>query len=178
MHKHGIVLGKFMPLHRGHEHLINTAIENSDKVTVVVCTLKREPIPGWRRVSWMRKRYEKEIAEGKVNVVHLKEDWVPQEPEDCYSREIFYATWAAILKTLAKDSIDVIFTSEEYGYPVAEALGCDHFLVDKARKKVPVSGTKVRNNPDKYLKYLNDEVQKYYTLEASQYVQEDLSDRT
>ncbi|MNO67396.1 Bifunctional NAD biosynthesis protein NadR [compost metagenome] len=173
--KNGIVLGKFLPLHLGHEFLINTAIKNTDHLTIVVCSLNREPIPGWRRFEWMKQRYEKEIANGEVAVVHLNEDWMPQEPEDCYSKEIFYATWAAVLKILAKKEIDVIFTSEDYGYPVAEALGCEHFLVDKLRKTVPISGTKIRNHPDKYLKYMNNNVQKYYTMDAIEYDKESIN---
>lgn len=172
----GIVLGKFMPLHLGHEHLINTAIANCDYLTVVVCSTSKEPIPGWRRFRWMKLRYEKEINEGKVSVVHLKEDWMPQSPEDCFSKEIFYATWAATLKTLAKVPIDIIFTSEDYGNPVAEYLGCKHFLVDKERKTIPVSGTKIRNNPQKHLNFLNEEVKKYYTLDVNEHDSENSSD--
>lgn len=164
-----------MPLHLGHEHLINTAIANCDHLTITVCTLSREPIPGDLRFNWMKQRYAKEIAEGKVNVVHLKEDWMPQEPDECYSREIFYATWAAALKTLAKERIDVIFTSELYGFPVAEALGCEHFLVDLERKTIPISGTKVRNNPDENLQYLNPEVRKYFTMDVNNYGKESIN---
>ena len=32
----GLVFGKFMPLHRGHELLINTAMSQADKVTIAV----------------------------------------------------------------------------------------------------------------------------------------------
>lgn len=175
--RNGIVLGKFLPLHLGHEHLINTAITNCDHLTIAVCTLSREPIPGNLRFNWMKQRYAKEIIEGRVNVVHLKEEWMPQDPSDCYSKEIFYATWAAVLKTLAKEDIDVIFTSEDYGYPVAEALNCEHFLVDKLRKTVPISGTKIRNNSDKYLNFLNPEVQKYYTMDVIKYDKESANHR-
>ncbi|MDF2535105.1 MAG: putative transcriptional regulator, NadR family [Bacillales bacterium] len=176
--KNGIILGKFMPLHLGHEHLINTAIASCDHLTIVVCTLSIEPIPGHLRFNWMKQRYTKEIADNKVNVVHLREEWMPQDPDDCYSKEIFYAVWAATLKTLAKEKINAIFTSEYYGYPVAKALECEHILVDVDRKTVPVSGTKVRNNPDDYLKYLNPEVRKYFTMDVSEYDKEDINYRS
>lgn len=161
--KIGICLGKFMPLHLGHEYLINTAIENCEQIHIVVCTLKREPIDGELRYQWMLNRYKEEILNNKVVVHHLKEDWVPQEPEDCYSRKVFYGTWAGILKTFVGDPIDVIFTSEDYGYSVAEAIGCEHILVDKARKIVPISGTAIRNNPIKNWQYMNEDVRKYFT---------------
>ena len=40
----GLVLGKFMPLHKGHIHLIETAAAEVDELTVLVCSTKEEPI--------------------------------------------------------------------------------------------------------------------------------------
>lgn len=33
---HGLVLGKFAPLHKGHEYLIETALREMDRVTVMI----------------------------------------------------------------------------------------------------------------------------------------------
>lgn len=160
--KNGVCLGKFMPLHLGHEHLINTGIANCDHLTIAVCTLSKEPIDGELRFQWMKNRYSQEILDGRVTVVHLKEDWMPQDPSECFSREVFYGTWAGTLKALAGHKIDVIFSSEDYGYPVAQYLECEHFLVDKARQIVPVSGTAIRNNPYENWQYMNKDVRKYF----------------
>lgn len=48
----GLVLGKFMPYHAGHAHLIRTARASVDELTVLVCSIAREPIDGVLRHHW------------------------------------------------------------------------------------------------------------------------------
>lgn len=158
----GVVLGKFMPLHLGHEYLINTALEHCDFLTIVVCTLQREPIDGDLRYRWMVNRYQETIAARKAQVCHLDEDWIPQVPEDCHSPQVFYGTWAGVLTALAGRKLDVIFTSETYGDQVAAYLKCDHFLVDIERRTIPVSGSMIRSNPLSYVHQMNEEVASYF----------------
>ena len=40
---HGVVIGKFYPPHKGHEYLIETALQESDCVTVIVCDVTPDP---------------------------------------------------------------------------------------------------------------------------------------
>ncbi len=42
---HGLVIGKFYPLHRGHQHLIDTAAAACDRVTVVAMASAVESVP-------------------------------------------------------------------------------------------------------------------------------------
>ena len=44
--RHGFVLGKFMPPHLGHVHLCETARQLVDRLTILVCWLPDDPIPG------------------------------------------------------------------------------------------------------------------------------------
>lgn len=160
----GIVFGKFMPLHLGHEYLINTAIENMDKVFVVVCSLSNEPIDGELRYQWMVNRYEKLIEEGRVEVFHLKEDWIPQEPKDCDNYDVFYGTWAGTLNALVNyRPIDYVFGSEAYINPVARHLQATPYIVDIDRETFPVSGTACRTNPFANWEYMNPNVRSYFT---------------
>ena len=41
----GLVVGKWMPFHRGHEALIEYAKSNCDKLFILVTALPDEPIP-------------------------------------------------------------------------------------------------------------------------------------
>ena len=50
----GFVLGKFMPPHAGHVHLCETARRLVDQLTILVCWLPDDPIPGPLRLQWMR----------------------------------------------------------------------------------------------------------------------------
>ena len=71
----GFLLGKFMPPHAGHVFLCRTAAQLCDRLTVLVCSLPGDPIPGEKRFEWMR-----ELLPG-VTVVHHDRP-VPQEPQD------------------------------------------------------------------------------------------------
>ena len=45
-HPRGLLLGKFLPPHRGHQHLVDFAAACCERVTVLVCTRTDDPIPG------------------------------------------------------------------------------------------------------------------------------------
>ena len=70
-----MVLGKFLPPHLGHVYLIEFAREYVDDLSVVVGTLRAEPIPGELRFLWMRELFP------DVRVVHLTDE-NPQHPEE------------------------------------------------------------------------------------------------
>jgi HTH-type transcriptional regulator, transcriptional repressor of NAD biosynthesis genes len=133
---HGLVLGKFFPYHAGHAHLIRTARAQVDALTVLVCSIAREPIAGGHRYQWVRS------AHPDCRVVHVTEE-VPQAPED---DPAFWPVWTDLIQRYAGD-VDVVFTSENYGDELAARLGARHICVDAARRAVPVSGTAIRDDP-------------------------------
>lgn len=51
----GLVFGKFMPLHLGHVLLLRFAEASCHRLTIVVCSLENEPIPGHVRFQWVKK---------------------------------------------------------------------------------------------------------------------------
>jgi len=157
--KNGLVLGKFMPPHLGHLHLIDTAIENCEMVTVMVCSLKNEPILGLGRYMWLVEIY---IDNDSVDIIHCQDE-NPQKPEECESTDIFYNNYWVPSVNSRIGNLDVVFTSEEYGDEFAKYLGIEHFLVDIDRKKFPISGTEVRNNPYKNWDFIPNEIKNYYT---------------
>ena len=53
----GLVVGKFLPYHLGHAHLIRAARAQVDELTVLVCSNAREPIPGGYRYQWVRQAH-------------------------------------------------------------------------------------------------------------------------
>ena len=44
-----LVHGKFLPYHSGHAHLIHSARAHCDDLTVLVCSIKAEPVSGHGR---------------------------------------------------------------------------------------------------------------------------------
>jgi HTH-type transcriptional repressor of NAD biosynthesis genes len=160
--KTGLILGKFMPLHLGHEYLINTGLTACDVLHVVVCSLSSEPIDGNLRYEWVKHRFCQEILKGRIVVHHLKEDWMPQEPSDCISEEAFFGCWAGVMESLCNTKFDVMFASEMYIHRMSNQLNCTPILVDLERKNVPISGTMVRDNPIGNWKFINRNVKKYF----------------
>lgn len=151
MSRTGFILGKFMPLHRGHMHLIETAQSRVTRLTVLVCSLARDPIPGALRYQWVRELYP------AVNVQHFTED-APQYPHE---HPDFWAIWRAIVLRYCP-APDVVFTSETYGDKLAAVVGAQHACVDIARTVFPVSGTAVRANPRAYWQFIPPPVQAYF----------------
>jgi HTH-type transcriptional repressor of NAD biosynthesis genes len=154
-YKSAYVLMKAMPFHNGHKFLIDTAVTNSEKVTVVVGTLPTEPIPGEIRYKWVKEQYR---TNPNVTVVHCSEV-LPQYPEE---HPDFWDIWVDVVKRYCPADIDVIFTSESYGEPYAQYLGIKHHMVDIDRRIVPVSGTLVRQDPFAMWYYLPDHVKPYF----------------
>ncbi|QRN98817.1 AAA family ATPase [Archangium violaceum] len=148
----GMVLGKFMPPHLGHVFLVDFAREYVKDLTVVVGTLKAEPIPGELRYEWMRELFP------DVRVVHLTDE-NPQYPHE---HPQFWDIWRDSLQRVLPVKPDYVFASEEYGAKLAEVLGAEFVPVDIARGAVPVSGTAIRNDPWTHWRYLPRCVRPYF----------------
>jgi NadR type nicotinamide-nucleotide adenylyltransferase len=149
MYSNGVVIGKFLPPHRGHKFLIETAAAQVSHLTVLLCGRTDDPIPPELRLEWLQ-----EIHPDVT--VHLVED-DHYDPHD--SR-----FWAAKTIEWLGCAPDVVFTSEDYGEAYARFLGCAHVSVDRARATVPCSGTQIRANPLGNLAYLEPCVRAFFVL--------------
>jgi len=149
--RRGLVLGKFLPYHAGHAHLIRTARSQVDVLTVLVCSIDREPIPGATRVAWVAESHP------DCRVVHVAEE-VPQTPDE---HPEFWPIWTDIVRRHA-GAIDVVFTSEDYGDELARRLGARHVCVDPTRTAYPVSGTDIRRDPLGHWDYIPPVVRPSY----------------
>ena len=152
MPRTGLLIGKFMPPHDGHRHLIDTARKEVDRLTVVVCSIAAEPIPGPLRHAWMRELYP------DLNVLHLAEE-LPQEPAD---HPEFWALWTAALRRVHPDPVDAVFASEPYVHRLAACLGASAVEVDTARRTVPISASAIRANPLANWRYIPEVVRPYF----------------
>lgn len=152
----GLVLGKFLPYHTGHAHLIESARAAVDELTVLVCSIPREPIPGALRFRWVRDSHP------DCRVLHVAEE-LPQFPEEDPE---FWAIWADVVARYA-GRVDVVFTSESYGDELAHRLGAGHVCVDRDRRAMPVSGTAIRNAPLTNWRFIPPVVRPYYALRVA-----------
>ncbi len=149
-HRHGLVIGRFSPLHAGHQLLVDTAAAACDRVTVVPMAGHDEPVPLEVRVGWLRELY---ADRPHVRVAGIADD----HPVDLDSDKAWQVhtdlMCAAVARAAVADGcpgragIDAVFTSEAYGTELARRFGATAVTVDLARRAVPVSGTAVRADP-------------------------------
>ncbi len=154
-YKVSFLLGKFYPPTKGHCHLIDTASINSEKVYVLMCSLKRETIPGVLRYNWLKEIYK----DTNVQIIWV-EDENPQYPEEDPIN--FWDIWLNTFKTHLPEHPDAVFSSEDYGFEIAKRMGIEHHLVDKDRVTIPISATKIRANAFKHWEFIPDNIKPYF----------------
>ncbi len=135
---HGLTLGKFAPLHKGHQSVIEAALAEMDEVTVIIYDApETTSIPLNIRSNWIRKLYP------QVKVI---EAWNgPTEVGDTDDIKRSHENY--ILKHLKVSNITHFYSSDFYGEHMSIALSATNRLVNTSRNVLPISGTKVRENP-------------------------------
>ena len=148
----GFLLGKFLPPHNGHVFLCDFAQRYCDELTILVCTLAGDPVPGELRYGWMREMFP------DCRVLHLAED-VPQEPAD---HPEFWDIWRGIVQRFHPEPVDFVFASEDYGQRLAREAGARFVPVDIPRAAVPVSGDAIREDPLGNWRFIPPPVRPYF----------------
>lgn len=142
--KVGLTLGKFAPLHRGHQYMIERALAHVDKLYVLIYEANETWIPLTKRANWIRALYP--------HVIVIEGRGAPQSYG--YTTEII-AEQDAYIKSMMPERITHFFSSEPYGEHVAAALNALDIRVDSHRSAYPISATLVRANPDQAYRYLD-----------------------
>ncbi|HEX8063952.1 MAG TPA: AAA family ATPase [Allosphingosinicella sp.] len=148
----GFLLGKFMPPHAGHVFLCETARALVDRLSILVCWLPDDPIPGPLRLAWMEELFPDCRVAGHGAPV-------PQAPDE---HPDFWTLWRGIVRTAHPEPIDLVFASESYGERLAGEVGARFHPVDPGRSAVPVSATAIRANPWREWRHLPAPVRPYY----------------
>lgn len=148
----GLVLGKFMPPHRGHQALIEFAGRFCEQLHVVVGSMPGEPIAGTLRHKWV------EAMAPNATVRHLHRV-MPQQPEE---HPNFWDVWREALKEVLGTKIDWVFASEPYGFRLAQELDAVFIPYDMERGITPISATEIRTNPALHWDYLTEVCKPYF----------------
>ncbi len=148
----GAIIGRFAPPHNGHCYLIDFAQRYVDDLTVVLCSMQSESIPGDVRVRWIESLYP------AARVVHVTAEISGAARDVPGAIDI----WADTIRRSAPRRIDFLFASENYGWRLADSIGADYIPVDPARSNVPVSGSMIRDEPYRHWKHLPSIVRAYY----------------
>lgn len=145
----GLVVGKFCPLHRGHELVIGAAGSACERVLVLSYTKPEFDGLG----APVRRRWLSSLFPGLDNWVlddDLVRAWGLVVPENDAPERVHRDFVAQVSAIVCAEKIDAVFTSEDYGAPFAahlaawQAHAVEHVAVDPARSTVPISGTALR----------------------------------
>jgi HTH-type transcriptional repressor of NAD biosynthesis genes len=147
----GLVIGKFLPFHDGHAHLMETASRAVDELVVIVCSAAWHEIPVELRVEWIAESF----PDARVVVIDQEQRGLGEGGTEA---------WAAATLDVLGRRPDVVYTSEDYGPAYAGLMGAEHVMVDRERAVVPVSGTEVRERPLAHLDLLSPQVRAHYVL--------------
>ncbi|WP_028047071.1 AAA family ATPase [Cellulomonas sp. URHE0023] len=137
--RHGLVIGKFYPLHAGHLALVRSALARCDRVTVQVLGSSQESLTPEVRAGWLRAELP------GAHVVAGMDD----EPVD-YASDHAWEVHVGVIRDLLDAPVDAVLTSDEYGGELARRLGATWVQVDPGRHQTPVSARAVRADPARY----------------------------
>lgn len=152
--KRGLVIGKFLPIHKGHIALINFAASQCDELIVSMSDQAGDPIDADIRFYWIREIFKDNdrIKPNKL-VDNLDND----------SMELNERTkvWAGLIRKHYPD-VEILFSSESYGEPLAEHLGIEHRTFDTQRIKFPVAASSIRKHPFRYWDFIPEVVRPFF----------------
>jgi len=157
--RHGFIVGKFYPPHRGHHDLINTASEVCDDVTVVVAASDVESIPVELRTAWIE---EEHAHQCNVHVVSCIDNY----PIDYGDAAVWDLHMKVFLRSLSTSPVttpvDAVFSNEPYGKELARRLSAtavDTGLVGAERR----SASMIRADPIRYWDELSPSERAWFT---------------
>lgn len=146
--KIGFTIGKFAPLHKGHQYLIETALKEMDKVIVVVYDTDVIDIETEKRANWIKELYpnvEIKFAHNPPSKYGLDEESVNIQMK--------------YLSDILKDEVPTHFySSEKYGASVAKYMNIVDRRVDNERINVPIRATEIRNDIENNKKWIENKV--------------------
>jgi HTH-type transcriptional repressor of NAD biosynthesis genes len=140
--KKGLVLGKFMPLHKGHLALFDFALRQCDQLFILLCYTKNERINGKLREEWLLTAV-KDLPGCKVVSFLYDENELPNTSVS--SKEVSLL-WSRVINNILP-AIDVVISSECYGDYLADFLHIKHSMFDMQRINIPVSASAILTNP-------------------------------
>ncbi len=144
--KIGFTIGKFAPLHKGHQYLIEKGLKEMDEFYVIVYDTNVIDISTEKRAKWIKEIYP------KAKIIYAK-----NPPSQYGLDEKSVKIQTDYLKELVKEiPVTHFYNSEPYGKFVARDLGIQEVQVDRSREKYMISATKLRNNLETNKEYISD----------------------
>lgn len=158
----GLVVGKFCPLHRGHQFILDQAQARCAQLIVISYT--KADFAGMdaaRRERWLAALYpdaQRLVLDDTRLAAHCRRRGLPVRvlPDNDANDDTQRRFVAWLLREVLDARVDAVFTSEAYGPGFAAVLSEEqqarggppvvHVEVDRARVHVPASGSLLRED--------------------------------
>lgn len=154
----GLVVGKFSPLHLGHEALISHALAQCDEVVVLGYSVPEHAHCGAEpRRRWLRERLPQArsvVLDGPA-LAALAPGFPPLPPNDAPDAQHQHYL-AELLAQVLHLRVDALFASERYVHPTAAVIArrqgapVEPVLFDLERRRFPISGSRLRAHPHRH----------------------------
>ena len=151
--RHALIVGKFAPPHRGHQHLIDAALAESERVTVLCYAVPDfTAMPNQQRAQWLRALYP--------GIDVFTPENAPRDDASDEAQQAFVRDWLAARAVV----VDAVFSSEAYGDTFAKRLGTgiSHHQIDPPRLRIPISATAIRSDVHAHREWLDPSIYRHF----------------
>ena len=138
--RRGLCIGRFLPLHRGHELLLRTGLNRVERMTVLLCAQPNDPIPSPIRMAWL------EALSPDLQVASI-EAALPPKSHDLEAL-------ARAIRQAEPEPIDALFGSAAYLIPLAERLEAQPVMVDPGHEIYPARSAALLAEPFAHWRFL------------------------
>lgn len=152
----GLVVGKFAPLHCGHERLINTALAQCEELYIISYSVPEMPgCEPEKRLSWLQLRFP------RANILVLTPELVASYnltaiPPNDADEDIHRHYVATICLQVLHCRPQAVFTAEDYGDGFVKVLAqrfaqpVKHIRLQRPVGDEAPSGTLIRSDVHRY----------------------------
>lgn len=150
--KHGLMIGKYLPPHRGHVFLGRTANNYVEELTILISVEPGDPIEGENRSGWMQAIF----PNARVFEVELPMPDGPEDPSDIWTK------WAGAVAGLSIPKVDVVMAGDRTGFEFAKAFGASPVIIDPDRDVLSVTSANLLRAPFENWAYIPGVVRPYF----------------
>ncbi len=173
--RRSLVVGKFSPLHKGHELLIHSALDVSAEVIILSYSKPEfQDCDHTRREAWLRALFPATrvvvATDELIRELGDSEAEFSEVPGNDDDETVHRRFCGFVCQRLLGTTVDSVFTSEDYGPGFAAELtryfreldpgapAVEHVLVDRQRLAIPISATLLRTEVHANRRWLSPEV--------------------
>ncbi len=152
----GLVVGKFAPLHCGHERLINTALAQCEELFIISYSVPEMPdCEPEKRLTWLQVRFPRAMVLVLTPELIARYN-LPAIPHNDADADIHRHYVATLCLQVLRCRPHAVFTAEDYGDGFAKVLALrfaqpvEHVRLQRPLGDKSPSGTLIRSDVHRY----------------------------